>query len=226
MEVDNSTGQNRVRNHGRKGIFGDPFLRTKSKSIRILLHNVGGIGFVTGQRSRETLKMEKLKELVCRYGVDLISLSEVNKDWRKIQTNNTIWEGTKAWQEHRRVQVSQNTTQRSEKEFLVGGTAMCAFNELVFKICQQGQDERKLGCWSLFTIQGKHYLKTTFITCYCPVRGNDPGSAYAQQLTYIANNRTSIPDSIECPRQLFGYDLKTLMDSLTAEGIVVNQFLY
>ena len=107
-------------------------MRTKNNSIRILLQNVGGIGFVSGQRSRETLKMEKLKSVICHYDVDLFALSEVNKDWRKVPTKNTIWEGTKNWKENRRIQISSNTTQRPDREFLVGGTAMCAFNDMVF----------------------------------------------------------------------------------------------
>ena len=138
----NLSGRRRSRNHGRRGIFGDPLKRTKHNSIRILLQNVGGIGFITGKRCHETLKMEKLKELCLTYNVDLMALTEVNKDWRKVTTQHTIWEGTKGWKESRRIQVSSNTTQQAVGEFLVGGTAMCAFDEMVFRISSQGYDER------------------------------------------------------------------------------------
>ena len=154
------------------------------------MQNVGGIGFITNERSHETLKMEKIKNIVCNHSIDILSLAEVNRDWRKVNTKNTIWEGTKGWKEHRRVQVSYNTTQSCDKICQVGGTATCVLNDSVFRICNQGQDERKLGRWSFISFNGKNNLKTTVLTCYCPVRSPNPGSAYSQQLTYIAKNRS------------------------------------
>ena len=51
-------------NH-RKGIYGDAITQKKDDDyIRILLQNPGGIGFVTGQRNRESFKIEKLKKFV------------------------------------------------------------------------------------------------------------------------------------------------------------------
>ena len=67
------------------------------------MQNVGGIGFVSNQRSLETLKMEKLKKTVIEHSVDLLALIETNKDWRCVPTNNTIWEARKGWKEHRRI---------------------------------------------------------------------------------------------------------------------------
>ena len=75
----------RSRNHDGKGVFGHILQRNKKK-VRILLQNVGDIGFVANERIRKTLKTEKSRNIVCRYNVDLLSLSEVNKDWRKIST--------------------------------------------------------------------------------------------------------------------------------------------
>ena len=74
---------------------------------------------------------------MCNYNVDLLALSEVNKDWRKVVTNNTIWNSTMGWREHRRVQVSHNTSQPVDKEFVVGGTLMCRFDDLAYRITSQ-----------------------------------------------------------------------------------------
>ena len=62
----------------------------------------------------------------------------------------------------------------------IGGTAMVAFDDIVFNISNQGYDNRKLGCWSYITITGKNDIIKTFITCYCPVRGASTESNYAQ----------------------------------------------
>ena len=60
-------------------------LKRKNKnSTRILLHNTGGVGFISDERSKDTLKMERLKDLTINYEVDLICLTEVNLDWRSI----------------------------------------------------------------------------------------------------------------------------------------------
>ena len=145
--------------------------RKKGKNKRLLLHNTGGIGFVTDSRLRETLKSEKLKTLVNNYDVDVICLTETNKDWRKVDQSNTIWNGTGSWRKSRRVQVGHNISRPVSKEFGVGGTTMVAFDDLVWRITDQGEDDRLLGRWSYITITGKNNLKTTIVTCYCPCKG-------------------------------------------------------
>ena len=82
-----------------------------------------------------------------------------------------------------------------------------AMGELVYKIGSQGVDPRNLGRWSYMTIDGKNDLSTTLITCYCPVKGTCTGSAYVQQLKYMADHRAELPEDMNCPRQLFGHDL-------------------
>ena len=186
----------RGRKHGVKGHHGDLLTRNNTDCIRILLHNPGGIGFVSDKRCKQTLKMEKLKKLVIDHNVDLISLTEVNKDWRKIDYQNTIWGATTSWKSNRRIQVAQNKTKPAQNtEHLVGGVATAAFGDLVFRISDQGEDERKLGRWGFITITGKNDIKTTIFTCYCPCRGKSPGSAYSQQLVYMAEHATDIPDT-------------------------------
>ena len=206
------------RNHDLKGHFGDLLKRNSRNVTRILLHNTGGIGFVTSERKKETLKMERLKKLSIDYNIDLICLTEVNKDWRSVVQNNTIWNGTIGWRENRRIQVSNNVTKPSTGESLVGGTAMIAFDDIVFNISDQGQDHRKLGRWSFVTITGKNNLVTTFVTCYCPVLSHSPGSFYSQNLIYMAENHADMPENITCPRQLYGHDLKILLENKAALG--------
>ena len=171
--------------------------------------------------------MEKLKKLIIDHRFDLVGLAEVNKDWRKVSHENTIWSATSGWTEHRRVQVSQNTTKPCNKsELLIGGTAMIAFGDLVFRISHQNSDPRNLGRWSSITISGKNTVTTRIFTCYCPVRSSSLGSAYAQQLVYMAEHKNTIPET-SCPRQLFGIDLKTEIDASIEQGhnvIVMGDF--
>ena len=94
---------------------------------------------------------------------------------------------------------------------MVGGTAMLECNDVVFHICEQGIDKRKLGRWSFITLNGKNQVKTTFVTVYCPVISNSPGSCYSQQLLYMAEHMDDVPPGLKCPRQLFGCDLQVFL---------------
>ena len=96
---------------------------------------------MTEKRCKQTLKMEKLKKLILDHNIDLVGLTEVNKDWRKINYPNTIWGATSGWKEQRRIQVAQNLTKPAqESEHLVGGVAIAAFGDLVYRISDQGTD--------------------------------------------------------------------------------------
>ena len=100
---------------------------------------------MTGERSKETLKSEKLRGLSKQYNFDLVGLKEVNKDWRKVEQQHTIWNATARWGENRRVEAANNIHKPSENEYQVGGTAIVAFDDFVFGITKQGKDTRKLG---------------------------------------------------------------------------------
>lgn len=69
---------------------------------------------------------------------------------------------------------------------------MVAFDNLVYMISDHGYDNRLLGLWSYVTITGKHNLKSTIITCYCPCKGFFPGSIYSQHLIYMSKNSIEI----------------------------------
>ena len=146
LEQADHTGMDQ--NH-RKGIYGDAITQRKNDdNIRILLQNPGGIGFVTGRRNRESYKIEKLKKLVIEKQIDIVGLTEVNKDWRCVPTENTVWAATAPWRETRKIQVSNNTTGTRDREHQIGGTITMAFDEISHRISDRGQDDRGLGRWS------------------------------------------------------------------------------
>ena len=143
--------------------------------------------------SRETLKPEKLKLLRVKYEVDLVCLTEINKFWRLVHQSNTIWNETEKWNELRRVQVGHNNSTPPTTEHKVVGNAMIAFDDVVFRISDQGYDERLLERWVYFTIKVKNRLKTTSVTCYYPYRGESHGSVYFQHLPYTSENIENVP---------------------------------
>ena len=161
--------------------------------------------------------MEKLKKLILSNEIDIVSLSEINKDWRMVNYENSIWGATQSWQEHRRIQTSNNTSSPTHRAYQPGGTAMMILGELTFKISLQGSDPRRLGRWISITLTGKNETNTTIITCYCPARSSSLGSTFVQQLLYMANNKANLP-AVDCPRQLFGIDLKKEIEAFVSKG--------
>ena len=72
-----------------------------------------------------------------------------------MQQDYTIWNGTSGWKQNRGVQVSYNTTSSrftNQSESQVGG--MVAFQDVAFRITEQGQDEIKLSRRPYTTITG------------------------------------------------------------------------
>jgi len=105
-------------------------------------------------------------------------LTEVNKDWRCVPTENTAWAATAPWRETRKIQVSNNTTSQRNREHQIGGTILMAFEEVSHRISDRGQDIRGLGRWSSMELNGIGGLKTTIITAYCPVNSPGLGGCY------------------------------------------------
>ena len=95
---------------------------------------------------------------------------------------------------------------------------MIVFYDFIFSISNQSKDTRDLGRWSYISITGKKEITTTFITCYCPVKGTSPGSTYFQHLIYMSENKDKIPAIMIFPRQIFGYDLKKLIEEKSDRG--------
>lgn len=100
--------------------------------VRILFKNVGGLGFVSGDVAKESIKVEKLKKSIINKSIDIVGLAEVNKDWWCVTTENAVWAATESWRKHRRVQVVNNTMFPSQQERHIGGTLMMAFDEVCF----------------------------------------------------------------------------------------------
>ena len=116
----------------------------------------------------------------------------------------------------------------------MGGTILMAFDEVSHWISDRGQDARGLGRWSSMELNGIGGLETTIITAYCPVNSPGLGGCYTQHLTYMNMHRSEpelsnhfIPENIQCPRQLFGYDLRKFIEQQLELGhqiIVMGDF--
>ena len=86
-----------------------------------------------------------MKKFIIEIQVDIVGLMEVNKDWRCVPTESTVWAATAPWRETRKIQVSNNTTCQQSREHQIGGTILMAFDEVSHRISDRRQDIRGLG---------------------------------------------------------------------------------
>ena len=155
-----------------------------------------------------------------------MGLAEVNKDWRCVDTEHTVWKATESWREHRKVQVGHNTSFPAQQERQIGGTLMMAFDEVCFRVSKRGVDHRGLGRYSWMEFSGIGGVTTTCVTAYCPVISASPGGVFSQHLAYMAVHANDsdasdhyIPQAYaHCPRKLFGHDLKKFIQDQQEKG--------
>ena len=111
---DETTGRRRDQNH-RTEIFGNQITHKREGMVRILLHNTTGIGFCTTERSRETQKMEKLRNFVQQHQIDILSLTETNRNWSQEIEENTIWTAIRKWRSEARTYAAYNKLEKSRE---------------------------------------------------------------------------------------------------------------
>ena len=64
------------------GIYGDHIKQKRHGMVRILFQNPQGLGNMDSSRNGQSLKIMKLKDTLLKHSIDVVGLSEVNKDWR------------------------------------------------------------------------------------------------------------------------------------------------
>ena len=214
---DETTGQRREQNH-RTEIFGNQIAHKKEGMIRILLHNTTGIGFCTSERSRETQKMEKLRNFVQKHQIDILSLTETNRNWTQETEENTIWNAIRKWRCEARTYAAYNKLEKSREKQQYGGVALTLFGESVRHKQTHGTDERQLGRWSWTTLNGRAQHKTLMISAYCPCPSTGDKSVWTQQLTAMQEWITELPQDVDTPRKLFWHDLSRFIKEYNQQG--------
>lgn len=207
--------QERQRNDENRlsGIYGDHLKQKRKGMIRILFQNPQGIGSIDSNNSRQTLKINKLKHTLLKHDVDIVGLSEINKDWRMVPHKESMWACTEGWFEHRRLTTSINELNPPTSPTQFGGTLLMAMNRIAFSIAAAEKDFRKLGRWTSILLKGKNQRRCRIICAYCPCRSTGPSSTYALQV--IGLTKCNIT---ECPRIQFWKDLKEFIMKCKSEN--------
>jgi exonuclease III len=191
-------------------IYGDHIKQKKKGMVRILFQNPQGLGPLSDVQGCQTSKINTLKDTLLKHQIDLVGLSEINKDWRLVPQKETMWNITDNWFEYRRLATSFNSAIRPTTRTQFGGTLLLAINRIAYSIDQIDSDPRKIGRWTSMLFRGKNNQRCRVICAYCPCISTGTTSTYALQSVALAQENI-----MECPRKQFWIDLHEFLGNCT-----------
>ena len=152
--------------------------------MRIGFVNVNSLGL-----SAQAEKNNDIRQFMELENVDIMGLAEVNVHWDLVSPQDTIWERTEGWFEHRSLGVSYNKHDPNALRNQQGGTITLVKDAAVLSTQETGADESGLGRWSWVKLAGKHKCITRVITVYCPASsGTGPSTVFSQQLSHLGKD--------------------------------------
>jgi hypothetical protein len=134
---------------------------------------------------------------------DCMGLSELNRNWYKIHSQDYYTERIKNWWDKSITKMTWLKDREWPSQFQRGGCAITSQGILAEYTQETGEDEEGLGRWCWTTVEGKGEKSTCIIQMYRPVR-NETGieSVYRQQAAILEDE----------PMARFEADLFKLID--------------
>lgn len=204
--VTSSEGGKKRRKQGHVG----QKLRSKLKGhTRVMVANIGGL---IGERLEE--KSMKLKELTLRFQIDILALTELGQNEKRVEEKETLREITRGWTETIATRTSTNIHFDSGQKRLYGGTGLALFDELATRLTQTERDPTGLGRWISTVIQGKQGYKTRIISAYRPCLSNSEASVNIQHHLYFEKSTVD-------PRMKFIEDLSKAIIEWQNQGELI-----
>ena len=178
--------------------------RKRPNMIRIALLNINHIG-----QTCKSPKSEALREFIEEKDVDIIGMSELGVNWRKIEEKHSLWERTESWFSMRRIAVGYNSSDTLSLRTQYGGTAIIARDKTAHKITLTGNDKSGLGRWAWINIRGKRNQIYRIVTVYCPVRPSSMKGSEGQDTVYAQHLRHTSKEPIKAFWDDLKEDIKT-----------------
>ena len=191
----------------------------EEKELRIVGGNINT--FPITKLIRNRMKVDKLRQIVCNYMADILTISEHNLNIKAIpmdQRPETTMEG---WRKECIIKMS--CLIQDKDMYSLGGNGVISFDDVAKKIIEFGHDSKELGRWTWCTYKMKHNKNLTVFSCYRPAE---------TQITYkvqVAQMAKSENDEIhEYDHDVSWYeDLKKDMEMRIQQGdhlVVIGDF--
>ena len=201
IELDNSNDNNQSNNNNDNEIFGDKITKQKHKGmVRIGFLNVNGV-----PSFNDHLKNERLYTAIKDHRLDVIGMSEINRNWNMLDSESGWRARTRTWWEASKAVVAHNYKDCNTSSFQPGGNIVQCMGKVTHEVIGSGWDPTGLGRWSWLRFRGKHEVTLMMICAYRPCRpsrATGVNTTYSQHLRYFDDN-----DDDRDPRQAILEDL-------------------
>ena len=163
-------------------------------------------------------KFLRLKEEL--KNIDCVGLSELNKNWLKIPTQDTFTRRIATWWKHQRTNFTWLKDYEWPSESQRGGVSLSLTTNKISKYAKdKGEDASGLGRWVWQTVEGHSDIRTVIIQIYRPNKNEEQlGSVYMQQRIAA--------DELD-PLKIFEIDLLEMVDTFIEDGfrmIIMGDF--
>ncbi len=178
--------------------------------LRIGFTNINGL-----PEFNQHSKNDELREAINRYQIDIMGMSEINRNWNGISKRNRWKARTRGWWENSHTSMAYNTKDCVNNQYQPGGNIISSIDRSASRVIGSGCDERGLGRWCWTRYRGRHDVTLRVICAYRPCKPSTGGSntTYSQQQRYFDQNELDLE-----PRQAFLDDLKILIQACHEEG--------
>ena len=170
--------------------FGDDIKKARRKRLKIMLQNINGLG-----SEGKSEKSRRVADLHTKYEVDILLMTEVGLNWRKIEPTD-FWNERvdNKYDTHRNVFAYNKNENQTFGKYQPGGVGISTVSEIANRVIEQGVDETLLGRWAWTRLQGRNGRTVRIISVYRPVFSQGPRTTYEQQNRYFSSkNRQGNP---------------------------------
>ena len=190
--------------------FGDKISIKDEETLRISFININGI-----PAKNEDYKNMKIYEAIQENQIDILGMTEINRNWNMVEEESKWRERTFGWWESSNTTMGFNVNDSIASNYQPGGTMLISIDRPAHRIIETGRDETGLGRWVWQKYRGKQEITLRVVTAYrpCTPSSAGPGTAHSQQERYLdlkGDNRT--------PRTALLEDLKKEMETWQQEG--------
>ena len=164
--------------------WGDVIQVKPAQTLRFALANIDSLPM-----SRKDVKNDHIVEFCRTNDIDFLGLTEPNKCWHKLPTDDRLRERFYGEWENLHTSIAYNKMNPHATANQVGGAIGMSFNQAAHRVDSigggRGHDPTGLGRWTWTRFRGKGQTCLRVIVVYVPCVSTGPLSAWSQQLAYF-----------------------------------------
>ena len=197
--------------------WGDEISTKDSHTLRFALANIDSLPM-----TRTDVKNDSIVSFCQQYDIDFLGLTEPNKCWHKLSTDDRLRERFFGVWENLHTSVAYNKMNPHSTPHQVGGAIGMSFNQAAHRVDSvgggRGHDPTGLGRWTWTRFRGKGQTCLRVAVVYVPCVSTGPLTVWSQHLAYFNSLSDPAWKSNPDPRQRLFDDLSASMAEWINDG--------